>query len=81
MWLRALDRDAAVRHAPTGVKPNQRAELLGRLRSPQRRVAGGAESVAGRRHPAVREDLDETLDAVLPHARNIGSEPRFREPQ
>src|SRR5262245_55343962 len=64
---------------PAGVEPHQRAELLGGLRTPEGRVAGGAEEVAGRGLAAVGEDLGETLGTVLAHGVNIGSTQAFPE--
>ena len=46
---------------------DQEAQLVGRARAPEGRVAGGAEELAGRRCAAVGEDLGQALDAVLLH--------------
>ena len=58
---------------------DQEAELVGRARAPEGRVAGGAEELARGRVAAVGEDRGEALDAVLLHGAYIGSTQGFPE--
>src|SRR5581483_7913456 len=62
-----------------GVEPDERAELLGRARAPESRVAGGAEQLAGRRLAAVGENVAQALGAVLSHPPDIGTRGAVRE--
>ena len=58
---------------------DQEAELVGRARAPEGRVAWRAEELPARGRAAVGEDLGQALDAELLHGGYIGSTQGFPE--